>query len=331
MDEVRFYRSGDEDPAVLDGRTIAIVGYGHLGRAVALNLRDSAVTVVVGNIDDDYRPRAVEEGFDATGIPEAVAVADVVFVLIPDEAIPEVFAADIGPNLRPGSAVAFASGYSLAFGMVDPPEHADVVLLAPRMLGEEVRRAYLDRSGFFAYASVERDSTGEAWGVLLALAGAVGALQRGVMELSAEKEALIDLLVEQTFGPVIGGALMTTFHTGVEAGLPPEAMVLELYMSGEMARTFGAFASQGFYRSTTWHGLVAQYGGFIRFGDVDLDAMHERFGEVADDIRSGEFARRLQEEHTAGYPTLAAIEAMTRGEDPITAAEQRVREQLGDG
>jgi ketol-acid reductoisomerase len=294
-------------------------------------LRDSGLDVVVGNIDDEYRPVAGNDGFAVTGIGDAVSGAGIVYLLIPDEEIPSVFRDEIAGSLEEGAAICVASGYPLAHDLIEPPAHADVLLLAPRMLGEEVRRSYEDGTGFFTYVSVEQDATGNARKTLLDLAAAVGSLQRGAMELSAADEALIDLLVEQTFGPVVGGALITTFHTGVEAGLPPEAMVLELYMSGEMSRTFAAFASQGFYRSTTWHGLVAQYGGFIRFGDVDLDAMHDRFEEVLEDIRSGGFAARLQEERDSGYPTLAAIEAMTMADDdPITRAEQQVRTALGE-
>ncbi len=331
MADARFFRSGDDDPAVLQGRRIAVVGYGNLGRSVALNLRDSGSTVVVGNVDDEYRARARGDGFEVLDIEDAVTAADVVFPLIPDEEIPAVFQARVGSRLRSGAAVCFASGYPLAFGLVEMPADVDVLLLAPRMLGEEVRRSYLDGTGFFSYVSVEQDASGRAEPTLLALAGAVGSLRRGAMAMSARQEALIDLLVEQTFGPVVGGALITTFHAGVDAGLPPEAMVLELYMSGEMARTFSTFATEGFYRSTTWHGLVAQYGGFVRFGDVDLDEMYERFGQVAEDIRSGGFTDRLQQERDAGYPTLAAIEAMTAGDDQISRAEDRVRAWLGVG
>lgn len=330
MSDITVYRSGDGDPEVLAGRTVAVIGYGNLGAAMAGNLRDSGVRVVVGNIDDGYRSRAAQDGFEVTDIAHASS-ADVVYVLIPDEEIPGVFAAVIAPSLRAGAAVCLASGYVLAFGLVAPPPGVDVLLLAPRMLGEEVRRTYREGTGYYAYGSVEHDATGTARQVLLALAGAGGALQRGLVELSAADEALIDLLVEQTVGPVLGAAMITAFYAGVDAGLPPEALVLEMYMSGEMSRTFATFAAQGFYRSTTWHGLAAQYGGYLRFGDVDIDAMDRAFRATIDDIRSGGFAATLQAERDAGYPTLAAIQAMTAGDDPISDAERRLRAALEGG
>lgn len=327
---VVVHKSDRVDRGALEKRTVAVIGYGNLGRSVALNLRDSDVKVVVGNIDDEFRQNAIADGFDVRDIGSAVASADVVFLLIPDEEISDVLEREIAPSLRPGGALCFASGYVIAFGSVELPGNIDVLLLAPRMLGEEVRRSYQDGTGFFSYVSVEQNATGSAEELLLALAGAVGSLRRGAMVLSAEQEALIDLLVEQTFGPVLGGALITAFHAGVDAGLPPEAMVLELYMSGEMARTFGTFATEGFYRSTSWHGVVAQYGGYLRFGDIDLDEMESVFRATIEDIRSGHFAQSLQDEGDQGYPTMEVIEAMTSGNDPITRAEEKVRGLLGE-
>jgi ketol-acid reductoisomerase len=327
---VTFYREAEADPDALSGQTIAVVGYGNLGRSMALNLRDSGLAVTVGNPDDPYRATAQADRFEVTGIAEAAASADLVYVLIPDEVIPEVFGAQIGPSLRPGACVCFASGYVLAYGLVTPPPGVDVLLLAPRMLGEEVRRIYLESRGFLSYVSVEQDATGKAKARLLGLARAAGSLRRGALELTAKQEALLDLFVEQGFGAYLGVALQSAFQVGVEAGLPAEAMVVELYMSGEMARTLQAFADNGFFRSVTWHGLSAAFGGFLRTTEIDMEGMQRHFREVVEDIRSGGFARRFQHEQAEGYPTLAAIEAITSGDDPMTEAEQHVRAALAD-
>jgi ketol-acid reductoisomerase len=325
---VTFYREPDADPDALAGQTVVVVGYGNLGRSMALNLRDSGLAVSIGNADDSYRPTALADGFEVAGIAEAVATADLVYVLIPDEVIPEVFREQIGPRLRPGTCVCFASGYVLAFGLVTPPRGVDVLLLAPRMLGEEVRRTYLEARGFLSYISVEQDATGKARARLLGLARAAGSLRRGAMELSAEHEALLDLFVEQGFGAYLGVALQSAFQVGAQAGIPAEAMVVELYMSGEMARTLEAFADNGFFRSVTWHGLSAAFGGFLRTTEIDMEAMRRHFREILEDIRSGGFARRFQEEQAGGYPSLAVIEAITSGDDPMTMAEERVRAAL---
>ena len=288
----------------------------------------SGLDVSIGNRDDEYRSAARDDGFTVLGISEAVEAAGIVVVLIPDEEIPECFTASIRPHLRPGEAVCFASGYALAFGLVDLPAGIDVLLLAPRMLGEEVRRSYVDGAGFFAYISVEQDASGRGLDRLLALAHAAGVLRKGAMPLRASDEALLDLFIEQTVGPYLGTTIQVAFALGVDAGLPPEAMVLEMYMSGEMARTFQAFADAGFFESVGWHGVVAQYGGFLRTMELDRGAMTAMFSSVLEDIRSGGFAARFQEERDAGGPTLAAIAAVKEAGNAMTEAERRVRDAL---
>ena len=247
----RFFSAADANPRALEGERVGVVGYGYLGSALALNLRDSGVEpLVVGNISDEYADQARSNGFAVLEIGEAVAASDIVLVLLPDEVIPEVFASDLGPNLRPGSAVIFASGYNLAYGLVQPPPGVDLLLLAPRMGGEHARQRFLNRQGFFAYVSVEQDASGRAWDRLLGIAGAVGVLYAGALELDARREADLDLFVEQTLGAAIGVAVMSAFTLGVEAGIPPEAMVMEMYMSGEMETVWQAFREKGFYRAS---------------------------------------------------------------------------------
>lgn len=325
---VTFYREADADPNALAGQRVAVIGYGLLGASMALNLRDAGLDVVVGNLDDDYRARAARDGFGVLDIAEAVAGADIVYLLIADEAIPECFVASVAPALGGGSAVCFASGYCLAYGLVEVPPGVDVLMLAPRMMGEEVHTVVRDGGGFVSYVSVERDATGKALSRLLGLAAAAGSLRRGALALSATQEATLDLMVEQTVGPYVGIALQLAFALGVEAGLPPEALVLELYMSGEMSQVFSSFARDGFYRSVTAHGLVAQYGGFLRSLTVDAPAMRHGFESVLADIRSGGFAAKLQAEKANGYPTLTALDAITAGTDPMSQAEARVRVAL---
>lgn len=321
----RFLRTDDADPYVLAGQTIAVLGYGNLGRSVALNLRDSGHQVVVGNVADGYRAVAEDDGFAPRDIADAVAEADVAVVLLPDEVIPSSFVRDIRPHLSPGSALCVASGYVLAYGLVHPPAGIDVLMLSPRMVGEDVRTTYEEASGFFSYVSVEQDASGKAWQRLLGLAQGIGSLTRGALELSAEREAQLDLFVEQTFGAYLGVALQSAFEAGREAGLSPEALVLELYMSGEMSRTITAFAEKGFFPAVAQHGLTATFGGFLRTSEIDTEGMRRFFRHVLDDISTGGFAARLQREEAEGYPTLAAIRQVTSEDNPLSEAERRLR------
>ncbi len=215
------FTSADADSEALAGSTVAVIGYGNLGSSMAANLAASGVTVVVGNRDDEYRAAAAAAGFPVADIGDAVARADIVYVLISDEAIPACFSDFIAPALRPGSAVCFASGYCLAYGLVTPPPDVDVLLLAPRMVGSAVARGGAGGAGFVAYANVERDASGRARQRLLGLAAATGALDRGAFVLPAVDEAALDLFVEQTVGPVVGLALQLAFEVGVAAGLAP--------------------------------------------------------------------------------------------------------------
>jgi ketol-acid reductoisomerase len=327
---LRFFGRQDADPQALDDERVCVLGYGNLGRAICLNLRDAGVTpLLVGNIADEYADQAKTEDFTVLPIGEAVAESDIAFVLLPDEVIPEVFEAEIAPNLNHGVALIFASGYTLAYGLIAQPEDVDILLLAPRMGGELARERYLEQSGFFAYVSVEQDVSGKAWQRLLGVAHAVGVLQAGAMELDARREADLDLFIEQTLGAAIGVAVMSAFTLGVEAGMPPEAMVLEMYMSGEMETVFRAFREMGFYRASDTHGPTAMYGGFVRTMELMQSDLAATFRKTLEEISSGQFAEQFQAERDAGYPSLSIAQLMASGDSPLSQpmveAEQKVR------
>jgi ketol-acid reductoisomerase len=321
---VRVYRAADVPPGALAGEAVAVLGYGNLGRTAALNLRDSGAKIRIGNREDEYAERARSEGFEVVPIA-AAAADDVVYVLLPDEVIPDLFDSGIAPALRPGSAIAFGSGYSLAFGLIHPPAEIDVLLVAPRMAGNTARARYVDGHGFWACVGVESDRSGRAHQRMLGLADALGVLRGGAVEMSAKMEATLDLFVEQTVGAVLGMAIVMAFEVAREAGVPGEALVLEMYMSGEMEAVFQAFRETGFFRASEDHGPTAVFGGILRSLDMDRDAMASGFRRVLEDIRSGGFARRFQEEARNGYPMLEFARALIHGGSAITEAESRLR------
>jgi len=321
---IRVYRPADAPEGALGGESVAVIGYGHLGRTAALNLRDSGAKVRIGNRDDAYAEQARADGFEVVPIAVAAA-ADVVFVLLPDEVIPLVFSAEIAPALRPGSGVAFGSGYSVAFGLIHPPDTVDVLLVAPRMAGDTARRRYLEGRGFWACVGVEADRTGRAHRRMLGLADGLGVLRAGAIPMSFMVEATLDLFVEQTVGAVLGMAIMMAFEVARESGIPAEALVLEMYMSGEMEAVFQAFREAGFFRASEDHGPTAVFGGITRALEMDREAMAAGFRRILEDIQSGEFARRFQDEARNGYPMLEFARAMINGGSPISEAEDRVR------
>src|SRR5215472_640118 len=301
--QVKVYRNGDAPPRALAGDSVAVLGYGNLGRTAALNLRDSGVKVHVGNQEDEYAEHARADGFEVVPISMGAA-ADVVFVLLPDEVIPAVFEREIAPALRPGAAIAFGSGYSLAFDLIRPPDSVDVVLVAPRMSGVSARARFVAGEGFWGCVGVEADRSGRAQQRMLGLAEGLGILRAGAM---------------------LGQAVMTAFEIGRDAGIPAEALVMEMYMSGEMEIVFRAFRETGFFRSSGDHGPTAVFGGILRTLEMDREAMLSAFRATLEDIKTGGFARRFQDEAANGYPMLEIARGMIHGPMPITEAEASLR------
>ena len=320
----RLFRERDADPGVLRGRTIAILGYGLLGQPLALNLRDtighgpSPATIIVGSDDDPSSARARTDGF------EVATLADVAFMLLPDEVQPDL-CPGVFARSRPGSAVVFASGYALAYGLVTPPPGVDVLLFAPRMGGEAIRLRFLDGRGYMAYLGVEHDATGKARELVLALAHAAGCLKFGALEMTAKQEVVLDLFVEQAFGPWMGAALLSAFHVGSEAGLPPLGLLMELYLSGEMSETFAQMARDGFLPSTLSHGFAASFGGMTRALSIDREQMAGQMREILAEIDSGGFADALQDEYKNGYPCRPFLDKVVGDDDVISRTEREFR------
>ena len=165
--------------------------------------------------------------------------------------------------------------------------------------------------------------------LMLGLADGIGALRTGALEMTAKTEATLDLFVEQTIGPLLGAAIMVAFEIGREAGISPEALVLEMYMSGEMEAVFRGFREMGFFRASEDHGPTAVFGGMTRILELDREALARRLREVLGDITRGGFARRFQDEARNGYPMLEMARAMMHGPSPISDAEKRLRRLTG--
>lgn len=327
---MRVYRDADADLEVLRGVRIAVLGYGIQGRAQALNLRDSGLDVIVGNRDDAYGRRARDEGFTVMEIGAAAARGEVVLLLIPDEAQPEVWEHTVEEALSPGDAVVFAAGFALRYRLVEPSEELDVLMLAPRMPGRHVRERFLAGGGVPAWIDVINDATGRGWRRLLALAKGIGATRAGALELEAELEAELDLFSEQFTFPLVFRALEIAFEELVEAGYPPPAAVMELHGSGELGMILGEAARVGLYRMLERDGSPAARFGVLynRLEILDREELGERARVTLERIRDGSFARELLEDQRFGHP---GLEEMTREmrDDELSRAERRLRHLLG--
>lgn len=326
---MRLYHDRDAELSLLTDRTVAVIGYGNQGSAQALNLRDSGVSVIIGNREDRYADLARADGFSTWPIADATRAADLVLLLIPDEVMPSVFSTQIAAELGAGDALVFASGYSVAFNLLRPPDDVDVILVAPRMIGSGVRDLYLADRGFPSFVGVAQDHTGEAFRLALAIAKGIGSTRAGVVEVTFEQEAELDLFTEQCFGPAFGGVLTTAVELLLEEGYPPAAVLLELYMSGEFAYTLAKIAQLGLIEQSQLHSQTSQYGSMSRGMRFQLPGLRDRMCAGLEEIRSGAFAEEWAVEQQEGYPTLKMLQETARSL-PIAELERELLEALED-
>jgi ketol-acid reductoisomerase len=312
----------DADASVLAGKTISVVGFGNQGRSWALNLRDSGCDPVVCVRRDETRERAEDDGFDTHDIADANG-ADVVCVLVPDDVIPL-----LGLAPSPRSCVVVASGYTLAFGRL--AVEGDAVMVAPRMLGPEVRSCYEEGVGFITAVGVHRDVTGHAREVMLAVASAIGGLRQGAIELTPQQEALLDLAVEQVLSPALTAVNGAFVQVMLERGIPIEAILVELVLSGEVERTYRLLREVGYAVQSEFHSPTSQYGQLSRRGRFDHLDVGSVMRSLADDIEDGTFADEWDAERDAGYPNLTRLKAEHAG-PAVRDFEADLRRRLGPG
>ena len=276
---------------LLQETTSAVIGYGNQGRAQALNLRDSGVRVIIGNLQDHYSDLARADGFQVHDIPSAVVRAENILLLLPDEVLPGVFEVNIKPFLKPNSTLVFASGYNVAFNHIKLPAYVDAVLIAPRMIGVGVRERYLNQEGFYCFVGIEQDVSGIAKQRLLALTMGISRLIKPAIEVTFKQETLLDLFNEQAFGPAFGRVLLTAISVLLDNGLPSEAVLVEMYMSEEMAYTYKKMAQAGLIRQTAFHSPTSQYGAMSRGTRFLGMNLRQRMNQIYKEINNGDFAR----------------------------------------
>lgn len=322
----------DEVLKQLKEKVIAVIGYGNQGQAQALNLRDSGMNVIIGNIEDDFKQTARMDGFAVKSIEEAVQLSDIIMILIPDEIQAEVFEEKIAPNLGPGKTIDFATGYNVAFKDVTGiqiPTDVDVIMVAPRMIGVGVRESYVSGEGYFSFIAVEQDATGNARNTLLALAKALGTTKKGAIETNFAEEAHLDLFTEQGFGPAFGQVLMNALTLLVEEGYPLEAIFVEIYMSGEFSFTLKEMAEIGIVEQMKFHSPTSQYGSMTRGSRFMIPQLKELMKKSLDEIQSGKFAREWKraQKRSKGKDPVGPLKQAAK-KISITQLEREVRKRL---
>ncbi|MFB6470006.1 MAG: ketol-acid reductoisomerase [Vulcanisaeta sp. AZ3] len=302
----RIYKDEDVDLSILNGKIVAILGYGIQGRAWALNMRDSGVRVIVGVRPGRSFDLARQEGFEVYPVTEAVRRADIIAVLLPDMAQPTVWRKEIEPNLKPGSTVVFAHGFNIRFGLIKPPGNVDVVLLAPKAPGKAVRDEFMRSWGVPALVAVYQDYTGNAFKTVLALAKANGHTRVGVIETTFAEETETDLIGEQT---VLVGGLMELIKRGfevmVELGYQPEVAYFEVLNEAKLIMDL--IWEKGLTGMLLGVSETARYGGLTVGPQVINDDVKRRMKEAAERVRNGEFAKEWVEEYGKGAPRLSEL------------------------
>lgn len=298
-----FLRDAEIDPAPLAGKRVAILGYGNQGRAQALNLKDSGIDVVVGLRGGSGSTIEVEAaGLQTALVEDAVALADVVMMLAPDESHAGLYR-EIEPHLRAGTALGFSHGLSVRFGFVEPRADLDVFMVAPKGPGTALRSLYTEGKGMIGVWAVAQDATGAARDIALAYGRAIGCGRAGLIASSFAEESEADVFNEQA---VVWGAvpeiLIAGFETLVSAGFSPELAYLECV--GELKLIAELIEARGIAGMREAISNTAELGALLGGRRIVDASVRQRMAEVLQDVRAGRFAEELRREEAEGYPRL---------------------------
>ncbi len=304
----KVYYNGDADLTLLEGKTVAVIGYGSQGHAHAQNLRESGVNVVIGLRQGKSWDQAKEDGFEVLPVSEATKKAELIMILLPDEFQPKVYENEIKPNLEAGNALVFAHGFNVHFGQIVPPADVDVFLVAPKGPGHLVRRTYTEGAGVPALIGIYQDVTGKAKDIALAYAKGIGSARAGVLETTFKEETETDLFGEQAV--LCGGVselIKTGFETLVEAGYQPEVAYFEC--CHELKLIVDLIYEGGLENMRYSISDTAQWGDFVSGPRVITADTKQAMKDVLKDIQTGVFAKGWLLENEVNRPQFNAINA----------------------
>ena len=300
---VDVYYDKDADLGKLNGKKIAVIGYGSQGHAQAQNLRDSGLDVVVGQRKGGASyEQAVADGFEPVSAAEAAAQAEIIQILLPDVVQRKVYEEDIKPNLEAGNALVFSHGFNIHYDQIVPPADVDVFMVAPKGPGHIVRRIYKDGEGVPCLLALYQDATGQAKDLGLAYAKGIGGTRAGVIETTFKEETETDLFGEQAV--LCGGVtelVKAGFETLVDAGYQPEIAYFECL--NELKLIVDLMYEGGLTKMRNSISDTAEYGDLIAGEKVINESSREAMAELLKDVKNGEFAKRWLLENQVGRPS----------------------------
>lgn len=321
--QAKTYYESDADLNHLDGKTVAVIGYGSQGHAHALNLKKSGVNVVVGlRSSSSSRKDAESAGLKVLDPAEAAKAGDIVMILVPDQFQAEVYKKDIEPNLEAGNTLAFAHGFNIHFDQINPSDDVDVFMVAPKSPGHLVRRVFTQGSGVPCLIAIHQDATGNAKDNALAYAKGLGGTRAGVLETTFKEETETDLFGEQAI--LCGGVpelVKVGFKTLIDAGYQPEIAYFECLHELKLIvdLMYEGGIEQMYYSVSD----TAEYGGMTRGEHVVNEETAKRVQEVLDKVQDGSFAKEWIDENKEGTPNL-----LRRRKDHQKLEVEKVGKQL---
>ena len=321
-----FYEK-DTNLGLLQGKKVAVIGFGSQGHAHALNLHESGVDVVVGLYEGSKSWDKVKEaGLEVATTAEAAKKADIIMILVPDEKQAKLYREEIAPYLEEGNALVFAHGFNIHFKQIVPPSNVDVFMIAPKGPGHMVRRTYTEGSGVPCLIAVEQDYSGKAKDLALAYANGIGGARAGVLETTFKDETETDLFGEQAV--LCGGVtalIKAGFETLVEAGYAPENAYFECMHEMKLIVDLmyqGGMAAMRYSISNT-----AEYGDYVTGSRIITDETKKEMKQVLTEIQDGTFAKKWLLENQVGRPTFNAMRRM-EAEHPIEKVGKELREMM---
>ena len=323
----KIYYENDTDLSKLNGKTVAIIGYGSQGHAHALNLNESGVNVVVGELEGSKPWKAAEDaGLKVMSAFDAAKAGDIIMILLPDELQKKIYEESIGPNLTKGKVLAFAHGFNIHYGQIVPPEDVDVIMIAPKGPGHTVRSEYLEGKGVPMLIAVYQDPTGTAKEIGLAYAAGIGGARAGILETTFGEETETDLFGEQAV--LCGGvtALMKAgFETLVEAGYQPENAYFECIHEMKLIIDLVAQGGLSFMRHSISD--TAEYGDYVTGNRIITEATKAEMRKILAEVRDGSFASRWISENHAGRPSFLAMRKL-ESEHPVELVGAELRAKM---
>jgi ketol-acid reductoisomerase len=322
-----MYYEADAQPELLEGKKIAILGYGSQGHAHALNLHDSGYDVRVGlRAESSSVLKAEDAGLRVLSIADACAEADVIMVLVPDTEQKRTYDESIAPHLSAGKCLLFAHGFNIRFDLINPPADVDVAMVAPKGPGHLVRRTYLEGGGVPALIAVHKDATGHAKGIALAYAHGIGATRAGVLETTFTEETETDLFGEQAV--LCGGAaelIRAGFQTLVEAGYAPEIAYFECLHELKLIVDLIQEGGLSYMRYSVSD--TAEYGDYTRGPRIVNEQTRAEMKKILAEIQSGEFARQWIDENKSGRHKFLAMREAAQT-DQIETVGKSLRDMM---